>query len=29
MDPLAASAEDLYPVKRDLGYEIATEAPLI
>jgi hypothetical protein len=29
VDPLAASAEDLYPVKGDLGYEVATEAPLI
>jgi len=29
VDPLAAAAENLYPVKRDLGYEIATEAPLI
>jgi hypothetical protein len=29
MDPLAATAENLYPVRRDLGYEIATEAALI
>jgi hypothetical protein len=29
MDPLAAAAENLYPVKGDLGYETATEAALI
>jgi hypothetical protein len=29
VDPLAAAAEDLYAVKGDLGYEVATEAPLI
>jgi hypothetical protein len=29
VDPLAASAEDLYPLKGDLGYEVATEAALI
>jgi len=29
VDPLAATAENLYPVRRELGYEIATEAPLI
>jgi hypothetical protein len=29
MDPLAAAAEDLYPVKGNLGHEIATDAPLI
>jgi hypothetical protein len=29
VDPLAASAEDLYPVNGDLGHEAAAEAALL